>query len=135
MKRYLLLTAVVLAAVIPFSSRAVFLDEHIFLQIAQSAQTHWLFPQDTPGMFFGTRIENFAAHTHPPVGEYYLALIYRLLGGFNEVSFRILFSVFAIVAVLAFYRLAVRFTAELEIEDLESEPRGHSFGQRAQLRD
>ena len=92
MKRYLLLTAVVLASVIPFSSRAVFLDEHIFIQIAKSAQTHWLFPQDTPGMFFGNRVENFAAHTHPPVGEYYLALIYRVLGGFNEVSFRILFS-------------------------------------------
>jgi 4-amino-4-deoxy-L-arabinose transferase-like glycosyltransferase len=112
MKKYLLLAAVVLAGVIPFSSRAVFLDEHIFLQIAKSAQSHWLFPQETPGMFFGTPVANFAAHTHPPVGEYYLAFIYALLGGFNEVSFRILFSVFAIIAVFAFYKLALRFTAE-----------------------
>ena len=111
MKVFLLLSAVVLAGIIPFSTRAVFLDEHIFLQIAKQAQTQWLFPQDTPGMFFGTPLSNFSAHTHPPVGEYYLALIYALLGGFNEVSFRILFSVFAIVAVLAFYKLASRFTA------------------------
>src|SRR5262245_6587765 len=112
MKRYVLLACVVLAGIIPFSNRAVFMDEHIFLQIAKSAQTHWFFPQDTAGMFFGTPVANFAAHTHPPVGEYYLAFIYGLLGGFNEVSFRILFSVFALIAVFAFYRLALRFTLE-----------------------
>ena len=112
MKRYLLLAAVVLAAVVPFSSRAVFMDEHIFLQIARSAQSHWLFPQDTPGIFFGTPVANFAAHTHPPVGEYCLALIYSVLGRFDEVSFRILFSLFAIIAVFAFYHLAQRFTAQ-----------------------
>jgi hypothetical protein len=111
-KRYVLLTAVVLAAVIPFSSRAVFMDEHIFLQIARSAQTQWLFPQDTSGMFFGTAVPNFAAHTHPPVGEYVLALAYALLGRFDEVSFRLLFAVFPIMAVLAFYRLATRFVSD-----------------------
>ena len=110
MKRYGALILVVLAGVLPFSSRAVFMDEHIFLQIAKSAQTNWLFPQETSGMFFGTPVENFAAHTHPPVGEYYLALVYALLGNFDEVSFRILFSVFSIIAVLAFYKLALRFT-------------------------
>ena len=112
MKSYFLLAAVVLAGVIPFSSRAVFMDEHIFLRIAKTAQTHWIFPQDTPGLFFGLPVANFAAHTHPPVGEYVLALIYALLGTFNEVSFRILFSMFAIIAVFAFYKLAQRFTAE-----------------------
>src|SRR4030095_4397053 len=112
MRQYLLLTAVVLGGVVPFSSRAVFLDEHIFLRIAKSAQTNWLFPQDTPGMFFGVPVENFAAHTHPPVGEYFLAIVYALLGSFSEVSFRFLFSVFSIIAVLSFYKLAKRFTAE-----------------------
>ena len=102
MRRYLLLTAVVLAGIVPFSSRAVFMDEHIFLRIAKSAQTNWLFPQDTPGMFFGLPLANFSAHTHPPVGEYFLALLYTLLGSFNEVSFRLLFSIFSIIAVLAF---------------------------------
>src|ERR1700741_742813 len=104
MKRYLLLTGVVLVAVIPFSSRAVFMDEHIFLKVARSAQTNLIFPQGTPSFFFGIPMANFAAHTHPPVGEYYLALIYRLLGRFDEISFRLLFSIFAIVAVLAFYK-------------------------------
>ena len=62
MKRYMLLAAVVLAGIIPFSSRAVFMDEHIFLQIAQSAQIHWFFPQDTPGMFFGAPVANARVH-------------------------------------------------------------------------
>jgi 4-amino-4-deoxy-L-arabinose transferase-like glycosyltransferase len=112
MKNYILLAAVVLAGVIPFSSRAVFMDEHIFLEIARSAQSNWLFPQDTPGMFFGTPLPDFSAHTHPPVGEYYLAAVHALLGGFQEVPFRLLYSIFPIIAGLAFYHLACRFTVE-----------------------
>lgn len=110
MKHYVLLAAVVLAGIVPFASRAVFMDEHIYVQIAHSAQTNWLFPMDTPQLFFGNRWPNFADHTHPPVGEYYLAFLYWLLGGFREVPFRLLFSVFPIVGVLAFYQLAKRFT-------------------------
>src|SRR5437879_3840948 len=106
MKQYVILALVVLAGVIPFSSRAVFMDEHIFLKIAQNAQQNWLFPQDTPSIFFGIPFANFAAHTHPPVGEYALAVIYRAWGGFSEVPFRLLFSVFAIASVLAFFALA-----------------------------
>src|SRR5262249_53266528 len=95
----------------PFASRAVYLDEHIFLHVARSAnETSWLFPQDTPWIFFGTRTPNLAAHTHPPVGEYYLALLYRTFGKFREVPFRIAFSIFSIAAVLGFYNLARRFT-------------------------
>jgi 4-amino-4-deoxy-L-arabinose transferase-like glycosyltransferase len=111
MRNYLLLAAIVLAGIIPFSSRAVFLDEHIFLHVAQTAaHANLLFPQDTPWVFFGTRVPNLAAHTHPPVGEYYLALLYSIFGQFREVPFRLAFSVFAIAAVLAFYDLARRFT-------------------------
>ena len=102
-----------LAGVIPFSSRAVFLDEHIFLQIAKSAQTQLAVSAGhARECFSATPMANFAAHTHPPVGEYYLALLYAVLGEFHEVPFRILFSVFSIIAVFAFYRLAQRFTAE-----------------------
>ncbi len=110
MRPYVLLAAIVLAGILPFSSRAVYMDEHIFLQIARSAQTNWLFPQDTPGIFFGTLKPNFAAHTHPPVGEYYLALVYSIFGEFREIPFRLAFSVFSIAAVLGFYNLARRFT-------------------------
>ena len=110
MRYYVVLAAVVLAGIVPFASRAVHLDEHIFLHVARSAQTNWLFPQDTPWIFFGTQAANLAAHTHPPVGEYYLALLYSIFGQFQEIPFRLAFSVFAIAAVLGFYNLARRFT-------------------------
>jgi hypothetical protein len=110
MRHYLLLAVIVLAGIIPFSSRAVYLDEHIYLHVAQSAPANWLFPQDTPWIFFGTAVPNLSAHTHPPAGEYYLAILYILFGRFDEVSFRLAFSVFAVGAVLGFYNLARRFT-------------------------
>ena len=110
MRNYVLLAAIVLAGIIPFSSRAVYMDEHIFLHVARSAHTNWSFPQDTPWVFFGTRTSNLAAHTHPPAGEYYLALLYALFGEFREIPFRLAFSIFAMAAVLGFYSLARRFT-------------------------
>ena len=106
MKHHLLLALVVLAGIVPFSSRAVYMDEHIFLLMARSAHTNFLFPQDTPALFFGQTRPSFVGHTHPPVGEYYLALLYSIFGEFREVPFRLLFSVFAIVAV--FWRSALR---------------------------
>src|ERR1700758_3959342 len=110
MKNHILLTLAVVAAIAPFSSRAVYMDEHIFLKIGRVAQTNVFFPQDTTGMFFGIPMKNFAAHTHPPVGEYYLGLLYSIFGQFREVPFRLAFSIFPIVAVLSFYSLARRFT-------------------------
>src|SRR5262245_41009259 len=110
MRNYLLLAAIVLVCIVPFVSRAVYLDEHIYLQIARSAQTNLMFPQDTTETFFGIVVPNFASHTHPPVGEYFLALLYWALGSFREVPFRLAFSIFPIAAVLGFYNLARRFT-------------------------
>ena len=113
MRNYLLLAAIVLVCVVPFSSRAVYLDEHIYLLLARSAHTNWMFPQDTPELFFGIRYPNFAPHTHPPVGEYFLALLYSLLGRFREVPFRLAFSVFPIAAVLGFGGIA-GFAVEMQ---------------------
>ena len=106
----LLLAVVVLSGILPFADRAIYMDEHIFLQVARSAQDNWMFPADTPSVFFGTRIDDFASHTHPPVGEYYLAVVDLLWGGATEVPLRLMFSLFSIMAAIAFYALARRFT-------------------------
>src|SRR5262249_15555621 len=69
-----------------------------------------LYPQDTPWLYFGTWYSNAADHTHPPLGEYHLALLYKLLGHFSETTFRILFAApYAGLAVLGFYGLACRW--------------------------
>jgi hypothetical protein len=108
----LLLVGVVLASIAPFLGRAVFIDEHIYLRLAQSALDRPLFPADTPLLFFGEEYANHAGHTHPPAGEYYLAGLFILLGEFNETTFRLLFAVFPAGAILAFYELARRFCRE-----------------------
>ncbi len=106
-----ILLAMVLSSVVPFASRAVYLDEHLYLHIAESAvENNWLFPQDTEYIFFGTRTTNLAAHTHLPLGEYCLAVMLQLFGGFGEIPFRLLWGVFSLIAVLGFYRLAGHFT-------------------------
>ena len=106
----LLLVLVVLCVVMPFADRAIYMDEHIFLQLARSAQDNWMFPSDTPSVFFGTPTDDFAAHTHPPVGEYYLAIVDLLLGGAGEIPLRVSFSIFSMMAAIGFYALARRFT-------------------------
>ena len=106
---YLVLALIVLVGVLPFADRAFYMDEHIFLLLAQSAQSNWMFPADTPALFFGIRQADYAGHTHPPVGEYYLAGINWLMPDFNEVSYRILFAIFPIMAALGFYSVALRF--------------------------
>jgi hypothetical protein len=98
-------------SVVPFAARAVYLDEHIYLHVAETAlNKDLLFPQDTPWIGFGIPMVNLAAHTHPPVGEYYLATMLKILGRFQEAPFRLLWMIFPIMAVLGFYRLAQHFT-------------------------
>ncbi len=100
-----------LAGILPFASRAVYTDEPQYLHIAKSALEHdWRFPQDTGWVFFGKRYANLAAQTHLPVVEYYLALLFKVIGHFDEVRFRLLFAAFPLMAVLSFYRLAKHFT-------------------------
>jgi hypothetical protein len=88
------------------------MDEPQYLHVARSAiERDWRFPQDAPWIFFGKRYPNIAAQTHLPVVEYYLAILIKLIGRFDEVKFRLAFAVFPILAVFSFYRLAKRFTA------------------------
>jgi len=109
---YLLLACLVFGQVALFASRAVYLDEPIFLRLANSVESNWRFPSDIPGIFFGMPVDNFAAHTHPPAGEYFLFFIATLLGSFQEVPHRLVYAVFPIIAILSFYCIAKRLTLQ-----------------------
>jgi hypothetical protein len=108
-RRQVALAIIVLAVVAAFSSRAIYIDEHIFLTLGRNALENPLFPSDIDFTFFGVPA-NLESHTHPPVGNYYLALVSAVFPDFNENVYRILFAVFPILAIVAFYRLARRFT-------------------------
>ncbi len=109
-REQLALAIIVLAIVTAFSSRAVYMDEHIFVTLGRSALENPLYPSDIEFTFFGVTA-NLESHTHPPVGVYYLALVSAIAGDFQENVYRILFAPFPILAAIAFYRLAQRFTA------------------------
>ncbi len=107
-----LLAALVLSGILPFLSRAVYIDEHQYLFVARSViEKDWLFPQDTKWTFFGKAYENLGTQTHLQVVEYYLAGIFKLAGRFDPIEFRALFAVFPLLAVFSFYRIAQRFTS------------------------
>lgn len=106
------LSALAILSVAPFAARAVYLDEHLYLHIAETAvNKNWMFPLDTPWIFFGIHGANLALVTHPPAGSYFLALMLRFWGHFDETYFRLAWGIFPVIAVLSFYRLARHFTA------------------------
>src|SRR5262249_43105750 len=83
-----------------------------YLNVAQFAvHKSWLFPQEASWIFFGKDYPNLSGQTHLPVVEYYLAILFRLIGHFDAVMFRLLFIVFPLLAAISFYDLAKRFTA------------------------
>lgn len=103
--------AVVCTVTLPFLGRAVFLDEHLLLQLARSALSHhWWLHQDVPTTFFGIALPNLSTHTHPPVLEYFLAVLYKVFGRFAPIGFRSVFLLFPLTAALTFYQLSKRFT-------------------------
>jgi 4-amino-4-deoxy-L-arabinose transferase-like glycosyltransferase len=110
---YASIVALVLLAVVTFAGRAVNLDEPQYLHVAASAAFHdWLFPQSASWTFFGVPYPNMTSQTHLPVGEYYLAMLFKLVGRFSAVRFRLLFAVFPLMSAICFYRLARRFTSD-----------------------
>jgi hypothetical protein len=104
---YALLAGVVVAIVAAFSNRAVYIDEHLFLNVARMPRD-WGFLASGEWLSFGI-FYPLAAHTHSPFGEYCLALLFATFGAFNEPAFRLTFGAFfSIVAALSFYGLARR---------------------------
>jgi hypothetical protein len=107
-----ILIALTLCSFVPFASRAVYLDEPIYLHFAKSlAENHWVYPKDPDWIFFGIHMKNTAMRTHSPMGEYCLAALFKLFGGFQNAPFRLAWGIFSIIAVLSFYRLARHFTS------------------------
>lgn len=105
----LLLVVVVIALHAPFVNQAFHIDDRIYLEMARHVRASPLFPQDYPGVFFGRPLPDFASHTHPPGLSYVLAAG-MLVAGQREVVLHALFLIFPVLAALAAYSLAARYT-------------------------
>jgi 4-amino-4-deoxy-L-arabinose transferase-like glycosyltransferase len=105
---YLLLALFVVADVAMFASRAVYMDEPLFIALSRLPRDYGVFFRDTEWVFFGIRYPMFGGGSHPPAVTYYLATLYSLFGEFRNVPFRLLYSVFGVFAAFGFYGLARR---------------------------
>ena len=102
-----MLACSILANVALFSNRAVYIDENLFLAVAQMSRDSGILATGE-WLFFGT-YGPLAAHTHSPFGEYCLALLFAVFGRFDEQLFRLTFGTFfSFVAAVSFYWIARR---------------------------
>lgn len=105
---YLAIAAFVLGGIALFSSRAVYIDEPVFLALAQTPRHYGLLFEEVYWTFFGIRYPLFGGGSHPPAVVYYLSALYSILGQFDAVLFRLSYSVFGLAAAFGFYGLAKR---------------------------
>lgn len=105
---YILLSAAVLAGLLPFSGKAFNVDDTLFIYVARQITQH---PPDP----FGFKINWFldavpmAYETkNPPLASYYIAAAASFLG-WSERALHLAFLLPALAVVLGTYRLAQRF--------------------------
>jgi 4-amino-4-deoxy-L-arabinose transferase-like glycosyltransferase len=109
-RNLILLILLVLLSSLPFLNRAIHLDENTYLALARNVSTHFWFPQDLNGLWFGIPVLNFSGHTHPVGLSYYLALLLIIFPHGGEWLLRLGFLVFPLGYAVGGYFLAWRFT-------------------------
>jgi 4-amino-4-deoxy-L-arabinose transferase-like glycosyltransferase len=117
----IVITVVTLATTLPFANRAIHIDEVYFVEVAQNILKDPLRPyagavglEDIDYRAFaasGRRPNTFAAMSHPPLVPYVMAATAWFTGRFSELWLHLAFVPFALLAGLAGYALARRFTA------------------------
>ena len=94
---------------LPFLKQAVAGDDLYFLYGAEHALVEPLHPLNAKYAFQG-EIVDMRGHTHGPVDPWILALLLTVFGSFREVPFHAFFVLFSLIAGIAAWFIAVRFT-------------------------
>jgi len=105
----LLLTLVAVACLLPFSNKALHMDDPLFVWTAQHIVHHPLDPYGFSVVWYITEKPIADVTKNPPGASYYLALFGSLFG-WSERSLHLAFLLPALATVLGTYRLANRFT-------------------------
>jgi len=95
----------VLACLLPFVNKAVYIDDTLFLRTAEQIQKH---PLDFYGFqinWYDRTLPMVNCTENPPLASYYLALV-ASLAGWSEVTFHLAFLLVAWLAVWGTYLLA-----------------------------
>ena len=105
----LIVLAAVLLIRLPFLNQAIQGDDVYYLAGAQHAQIDPLHPNHARYAFLG-QIVPMQGHPHPPLNAWFLALLLWLFGDIYEVPYHAAWLVFTVVAALAVWSLAQRFS-------------------------
>jgi len=101
--------AVVLLIRLPFLNQAIQGDDAYYLAAAEHAQVEPLDPNHVPYVFSGDRVD-LRGFPHPPFNAWFLALLLAVTGDIREVPFHAAYILFSVIAALAMWSLAKRFS-------------------------
>jgi hypothetical protein len=107
----LLVLAVVLLIRVPFLNQAVQGDDIYYLAGAQHAQIDPLHPNHARYGFLGEMVD-MRGHPHPPLNCWFLAVLLAIFGDVYEVPFHTAYMLWSLMAALAAWSLAKRFTPQ-----------------------
>jgi hypothetical protein len=105
----ILIVALVLLVRLPFLNQAIQGDDVYYLAAAEHAQIDPLHPNHVQYVFLGDRVD-LRGFPHPPLNAWFLALLLALTGDVREVPFHAAYMLFSLVAALAMWSLARRFS-------------------------
>jgi hypothetical protein len=109
----LIILAVVLCLRVPFLNEAVQGDDPMFLTSAAHALIEPLHPNHTHYIFTSVGQDiDFRGNPHPPVNAWFLAALFVIFGEVKEVPFHAAYIGFSLLAAIATYSLARRFSPQ-----------------------
>ena len=100
---------VVLLIRLPFLNQAIQGDEVYYFAAAEHALIDPLHPNHVQYVFLGDRVD-LRGFPHPPLNAWCLALLLAIFGDIHEVPFHAAYLLFSLVAALAMWSLAKRFS-------------------------
>lgn len=105
----ILILAVVLLIRLPFLNQAIQGDDVYYLAAAEHAQIEPLDPNHVQYVSIGDRVD-LRGFPHPPFNAWFLALLLAAIGDIREVPFHAAYILFSVIAALAMWSLAKRFS-------------------------
>lgn len=106
---YLVLTVLTLVCLLPFSGKAVHVDDTLFVWAAQHIVQHPLDPYGFNVVWYSTAMPMSEVTKNPPLASYYIAAI-ASVAGWSERTLHLAFLFPALIVILGTYYLAQRFT-------------------------
>ncbi|MBM3814489.1 MAG: glycosyltransferase family 39 protein [Acidimicrobiia bacterium] len=111
MRGLLLAIALLLALRLPFLNHPIQGDDVYYLEGAQHAQIDPLHPLHARYVYQGSEV-SMRGHPHPPLNAWYLAALLALVGDVKEAPFHAAYLLFSLIAVVAMWSLARRFSPQ-----------------------